>query len=187
MNSRQIEILLERYFDGSTSLEDEEKLKDFFEKDDIPPHLISLKGTFNFFSSEKKQNHLNESFDEKVIAKIQEEEVISIRQNRRKYIYYAGGIAASILIIVSIFINFNPFTSRLADTFDNPQTAYFETKRALLFLSGNLNKSVKPIDNMEKFDEGVTQLRKISSLSKGMQEFEKISTFYETQQKIINN
>ncbi len=187
MNSRQIEILLERYFDGSTSLEDEKTIKDFFEMEDIPPHLISLKDTFNFFSSEKKLEHLDESFDKIVIAEIEEKEVVSIRQNRRRYLYYASGIAASILIIISIFINFNPFTSKLANTFDNPQTAYLETKKALLFLSGNLNKGIKPIGNMEKFDEGVTQLRKMSSLSKGMKEFERISTFYETQQKIINN
>ena len=60
-------------------------------------------------------------------------------------------------------------------------------EKALLFVSGALNKGIKPVENIAKFEDGMEQLSKVGSLSTGMEEVEKISKFYDTQQKIINN
>lgn len=187
MNSHRIENLLEKYFEGNTSLEEEKILKEFFQGESIPPHLVSLKETFNYFSEEKSKDELDESFDKKVLSQINHFEIDHKRQSRRRLIYYASGIAASILIIISIFTNIDPFSSTLKDTFDNPQMAYEETRKALLLVSGTLNKGVKPVEKMAKFDDGLEQMEKIKSLSTGMEEFEKITKFYETQEKVINN
>ena len=187
MNSHRIENLLEKYFDGNTSLEEEKILKDFFQGDTIPPHLVSLKETFNYFSEEKDKDELDDSFDQKVLSKIDHFENDHKRQSRRRFIYYVSGIAASILIIISIFTNFDPFSSKLKDTFDNPQLAYEETRKALMLVSGTLNKGVQPVEKMAKFDDGLEQMSKIQSLGTGMEEFEKLTKFYETQEKVINN
>lgn len=187
MNFHRIEKLLEQYFDGSTSLEDEKVLKDFFEGDNIPPHLISLKDSFNYFSGKSSEEFLTESFDKKILAEIDSFEIDNKRQFRRRSIYFISGIAASILIIISIFINFNPFASKLTETFDNPEMAYEETKKALLLVSGAFNRGIKPIDNVSKFDDGMKELAKVESLGTGMKEVGRVSEFYNTQQKIINN
>jgi hypothetical protein len=178
---------LEKYFDGNTSLEDEKILKDFFQGESIPPHLVSLKETFNYFSQEKTKDELDESFDDKVLSKIGHFEISHKRQTRRRFIYYASGIAASILIIISIFTNIDPFTSTLKDTFDDPEIAFNETKRALILVSETLNRGVKPVEKIAKFDDGMEQMEKFKSLGTGMEEFEKVSKFYETQKKVINN
>ncbi|MBU1013037.1 MAG: hypothetical protein KKG99_08515 [Bacteroidetes bacterium] len=187
MNFRRIEKLLEMYFDGDTSLEDEKILKEFFQGENLPPHLASLKDSFNYFSQEKTKDELDESFDQKLFAQINNFETSNKRQIRRRYIYYISGIAASILIIISIFTNIDPFSSKMKDTFNDPQVAYEETKNALLIVSGLFNHGLKPVDNIAKFDDGMNQLSKVESLSKGMEEVGKISKFYETQQKVINN
>ncbi len=187
MNFHRIENLLEQYFEGNTSLEDEKILKDFFQGENIPAHLASLKNTFKYFSEENKKDELDESFDQKLFAKINHFEIDHKRQNRKRFLYIASGVAASILIIVSIFTKIDPFTSTLKDTFDNPQTAYEETRKALLLVSGALNKGVKPVEKIAKFDDGMEQMEKFKSLGTGMQEFEKVSKFYETQKKVINN
>ncbi len=187
MNFRRIENLLERYFDGNTSLEEERILKDFFQGEDIPPHLIALKDSFNYFSKEYNTDELDASFDQKILSQINHFDISNKRQERKRTFYYISGVAASLLIIISIFTNFNPFTNKLSETLENPEAAYQETRKALLFVSGALNKGVKPIDKMAKFEEGIEQLSKMKSLSTGMEEVEKISKFYDTQQKIINN
>ena len=187
MNFHRIEKLLERYFDGDTSLEDEKILKDFFQGKSIPPHLVSLKDSFDYFSKEKTKEELDESFDQKLLTKINHIELNNKRQIRQKYIYYVSGIAASVLIIISIFTNIDPFSSKFKDTFNDPQIAYEETKSALLLVSEVFNRGLKPADNIAKFEEGLEQMSKIKSLRKGMQEFQKVSKFYETQEKVINN
>ncbi len=187
MNSRQTENLLERYFNGETSLEDEKNLREFFQKKDIPPHLLSLKAQFEYFSDEHDHNYLDESFDNKILNEISKEDKLQIRHTRRRFLYTASGIAASILIILSIFFKFDPLTSKVEDTFSDPMAAYLETKKALLFVAETFNKGAEPISKVAKFDDGVQQLSKLSSLNTGINEANKISKFHENQQKILNN
>jgi len=187
MNSRQIEILLERYFSGETSLEDEKVLKEFFQGKDIPVHLASLKEQFEFFSVEKEKEELDASFDDKIIELINQEENQSNRRSRRLYLYMAAGVAASILIIMSLFFQFDPFSKHIKETFSDPQLAYNETIRALLMVSQTLNSGIQPIAKVSKFNDGVQELSKISSLNSGMTEFNKVSKFYELQQRFLKN
>lgn len=187
MNSRQTEKLLERYFNGETSLEDEKNLREFFQRKDIPPHLLSLKAQFEYFADEHNHEYLDESFDNKIIEEISKEEKLHIRTVRRRYLYTASGIAASILIILSIFFQFDPLSSKVEETFKDPMTAYLETKKALLFVSETFNKGVEPMEKMTSFDDGVQQLSKLSSLNTGINEANKMSKFHEKQQQILNN
>ena len=87
MNFRQIETLLEQYFSGETSLEDEKVLKEFFKGEDIPPHLQSLKTQFEFYSNESKNDFLDESFDKRILEMIETEKDSSIKSIRKQYIY----------------------------------------------------------------------------------------------------
>lgn len=48
MNTEKIEQLLEKYFEGETSLEEEKQLRTFFRKDDIPDRLKSYRGQFGY-------------------------------------------------------------------------------------------------------------------------------------------
>lgn len=186
MNFHRIEKLLEKYFDGDTSLEEEKILKDFFKEDSIPPHLASLKEVFNYFSTENFNDRLGDTFNQKILSKINDFEADDKHIKRRRIFYYVSGIAASILIIISIFTKFDPFRSKLNDTFENPQAAYIETQKALLLVSEMLNRGLKPVDNMATFEDGMEQMSRVKSLGSGMEEVEKISKFYETQQKVIN-
>ncbi len=187
MNSRQIENKLERYFNGESSLEDEKTLREFFQKDDIPPHLLSLKAQFEYFADEHDHEYLDESFDEKILNQISQEEKQQKRGSIRRYLYTASGIAASILIILSVFFKFDPFTNKVEDTFSDPYAAYIETRKALLFVSETFNKGADPIEKISKFDDGMQQLSKISSMNTGITEANKISKFHEIQQKFLNN
>ncbi|NBC05131.1 MAG: HEAT repeat domain-containing protein [Bacteroidetes bacterium] len=48
MNTERIEQLLDKYFDGETSLEEEKKLREFFRQEDIPTHLKSYADQFSY-------------------------------------------------------------------------------------------------------------------------------------------
>ena len=55
---KRIEELLERFFDGSTSNEQEQELSLFFSGNAIPQHLISYKPLFAYFNTELEQELL---------------------------------------------------------------------------------------------------------------------------------
>lgn len=50
-----IEKLLEKYYDGETSLEEERALKQFFQGDDVPTHLQSHAAQFGYFANARKE------------------------------------------------------------------------------------------------------------------------------------
>lgn len=187
MNSQQIEKLLEKYFNGDTSLDEEKQLREFFAKENIPKHLLSLKAQFEYFSEEKKKNVLDDFFEKKVLETIDDERTFSIKRKRRNYIYIISGVAAGILIIVSLFIQFNSVTKKFENTFNDPQLAYAETQKALLFVSEKLNIGIQPVSQAAtRFDKGVGELSKISNINTSIKELNKLSKFYKYQQIIIN-
>lgn len=50
-----IEKLLEKYYDGETSLEEERALKQFFQSGDVPEHLQSHAAQFGYFARVRKE------------------------------------------------------------------------------------------------------------------------------------
>ena len=50
-----IEKLLEKYYDGETSLEEERALKQFFQGEEVPEHLRSHSAQFGYFAQARKE------------------------------------------------------------------------------------------------------------------------------------
>lgn len=50
-----IDQLLERYYEGETSLAEEQQLRQFFQSDDIPPHLEIHAAQFRYFAEVRKE------------------------------------------------------------------------------------------------------------------------------------
>ncbi|GGN04817.1 hypothetical protein GCM10010967_44830 [Dyadobacter beijingensis] len=50
-----IKKLLEKYYDGDTSLEEERTLKQFFQNGDVPAHLQSHAAQFGYFANARKE------------------------------------------------------------------------------------------------------------------------------------
>jgi hypothetical protein len=83
---KQIEYLLERFFEGETSNEEEKALYDFFAQEGVPEHLLDYKPVIGYF-----QAGMNE---DKVIMKK--------KRTSKKFWLWATGIAASLLVLFSI-------------------------------------------------------------------------------------
>jgi hypothetical protein len=57
IKKRNIDLLIEKYFDGSTSLEEERLMVKYFQKRNVPKHLEIYRPIFMFFLSEAKRKH----------------------------------------------------------------------------------------------------------------------------------
>jgi len=139
MELTKIEALLARYEEGNTSLAEEQILKDYFIKEEIPLHLIEYQSLFTYTVKAKTT-----SFNKEVPYR------------KKKLTYAFTGIAASILIAIGLFIALNNPVEELEQqqlgTIEDPEEAYIKAKETLLMVSGALNFGQEELVYVEEFD-----------------------------------
>lgn len=154
-----IKKLIDAFYEGNTSREEEQILHEYFLEELVPGELEHDKEIFLElyspeedvipFSLEQKLNSLIDRLDAEETKKTP---VVSIKPksiNLRRI----ASIAASILIVLSIgiYYHFNKADSQtIADTYTNPEDAYMETEKALLFVSTKLNKGFDQVESAQK-------------------------------------
>lgn len=103
MDYKYIEQLLERYWQGMTTLEEERILRAFFSQNDIPVSLLPYRSLFTFEQYDKTTNVLGDDFDEKILEMIDEKEPVKAKTirltNRLMPLFRAAAIVAIILTL----------------------------------------------------------------------------------------
>ncbi len=168
MNYNSIKELLEKFYAGETSLEEEVTLKRFFAEKIVPERLRPDQELFRSLTTLEGEDTLDDEFDRAVLAQI---EGNSHRWGRHEWIYTLSGLAAAAVIVIALWIGGGVFSSQrqLPGTISNPQVAYAETKKILTEVSDNLNKGLDPVKSTtEKFDEPMQQMSKISNMEQAL-------------------
>lgn len=103
MDYKYIRQLLDRYFQGETSLEEEEILRAFFSQTDVPEELGRYRDLFVYEVSEREQTVLDGDFDERLLSKINEARpvkarVVTLRQ-RLAPLFKAAAVVAIFLTL----------------------------------------------------------------------------------------
>lgn len=166
MESSKIDELLEKFWAGETSDEQEEILRNYFcsgntiEKryQDAAAYFISLK-------SEKERLCLPADFELELMNKIQGGG--SSRFLPGSFYRMAASIALVIGVAAAMFYWFNEesaqpiATQEYGDTYEDPRQAYEEVKRALMMVSTSMNAGVNYSKKLgkEKEKAGETPLR----------------------------
>lgn len=167
MNFKEIEDLLEKYFDGKTTLAEEKQLREYFNTEEIPPHLAVHADLFRYFAIAGKEEITDPEFEEKFLSSISETPVIPL-YSRKKRLAYIMGIAAGVLLLVGLFFTFREeiFRKSASDTYSDPALAYAEARKALLMVSVNLNTGLDRMQHLSNFEKGIVQMQKFSQFNK---------------------
>ncbi len=101
MDFKYVEQLLERYWQCETSLEEEAQLRSFFSESEIPPHLLRYKDLF-VYQQLLKESHLDEEFDERVLARVEKEFTVEAKRLtlKERLLPLLSAAAAVALIVV---------------------------------------------------------------------------------------
>jgi len=138
MELHQIKILLEKYFDGDTSIAEENQLKDYFSSADVAPEFEPYKPMFAYFNRAK-----HESSNVTLPAQ-------KVKVNRTAWL----SVAASVVVLLGVgLMFFNQPKQEDLGTFDNPDVAMRETQKALALLSGNVNKGLQSMQYVQEYEE----------------------------------
>lgn len=79
MDYKYINQLLERYWNGETSLEEEQILRSFFSQICVPEELAKYRPLFNYEQTETKTDRLGDDFDERIMSMIGEPQEIKVK------------------------------------------------------------------------------------------------------------
>lgn len=103
MDYKYIDQLLTRYWNGETTLEEEQILRSFFSQPDVPAEMAKYRSLFVYEQTETKTDVLGDDFDERILAMIGEQpavraRVVTLRQ-RLTPLFKAAAIVAIILTL----------------------------------------------------------------------------------------
>ena len=103
MDYKYIEQILERYWSGETSLEEENILRAFFSQKDIPASLLPYRDIFVYQAVSRSEVVLDSDFDDKILALIDEPEVVKARtitlRQRLAPMFKAAAVVAIMLTL----------------------------------------------------------------------------------------
>jgi hypothetical protein len=183
MEPNKIKQLLEKYYEGITSIEEDQVLKDYFQNQSVPSELETDKELFTYTSLEAKTLPIGSQLEQKLIKWIDNQESDEKKIRRLSWGYRISGIVATAAVVLICYLTiFKPKKEIMfKDTYDNPQVAYAEAKKALLYISKQLNKGTKPLSQVGKLNAEMDKLSSISSLNDGLTQLELISKYSKSQ------
>lgn len=131
MELGRIEKLLEKYFEATTTVEEEGILREYFSHENCAPHLEQYASLFNYFSNAKK-----ERFTKQVPLK-----------PRKLFNYRWLSVAAVAVVAFGIYFGNSYQEQRKAEY------AYNETKNAMNLLARNIDRGTKKVAYLNELDE----------------------------------
>jgi hypothetical protein len=147
MELYKVETLLEKYFEGETTIKDEQELQDYFASPEVAPHLQQYASLFNHFAVAKGQQFKQE---------IPAFEISTVENRNKKRNLVWVSIAASVVVLMGIgtymFYDSEPVTeSKDLGTYDDPELAFKATQKALSLLSNNVNVGIESVQYIEEY------------------------------------
>jgi hypothetical protein len=149
MKKQELDQLLEKYYKGESTEEEESALSDFFCSNEVPEGYETEKAIFGFHKSSLNIPEPSADFGKRIIEGIDEIEKSRPKKLFRLIIPLISA-AAGILIIAGTWLYFT-HQDDLKDTFNDPQVAYNETLKILYSVSIQLNqaeRALEPVSEM---------------------------------------
>lgn len=152
MELNKIEDILEKYFQGETSIAEENQLKEYFSSPNVAQHLEQYKPMFGYFSQAKEQKSTYE---------------IPLQSKKRNVAWLS--IAASAVVLLGIGTYFLMSEQKEATavasqtelgTYDNPEEALKATQKALALLSNNVNVGIESVQYINEFEQSKNKIFK---------------------------
>lgn len=173
-----IKMLMTKYLEGQTSLEEEKILRVFFQKEHIPKELT----TEALWFKRMDQMQINESEIQKMEERASDWVDREERKHRNnKLRLWTYSIAATLLLAVGITLLFRYHSNQaIKDTYDDPQIAYLEARKILLYVSEKMNKGTSRLQTVSRIQEGTSEMSIFSTFGSGLKNLDLVSKFDES-------
>lgn len=141
MELHEIELLVEKYMEGETSVKEEKELRAYFRSGNVDARLKEYQVLFGFFETERAQTYQ-----------------LSLKKpNDRKKWYTWFGIAASIAIVIGLFM-FNPTPQQEPGVIKDPEVALQKTKEVLNMIAQQMNNGKENLVYLTEIEKTKNEL-----------------------------
>jgi len=134
MELDRIEKLLEKYFEASTTLAEEEMLKAYFAQDKVASHLERYAPMFQYFSMAKQERSSRS---------------VPLKPKRNYYKW----ISVAAVAVLAFGIYFGPDRYQNYQEQKEAEFAYAETKKALDLLAENFGRGTEKMAYLNQFEK----------------------------------
>ena len=145
----RIEILIEKYFEGETSIAEEKELKAYFSSSDVAQHLEQYKPVFGYFS-QAKQEQFTAS--------------IPLKSGRKQKRLAWLSVAASVVVMLGIgffaYQNTSDPNQENLGVIDDPEIAFKETQKALALISKHVNTGIESVNYLGEYQQSKNKIFK---------------------------
>jgi hypothetical protein len=151
MKGERLNTLLERYYNGESSEEEEFELKAYFSGDEIPEGYETEKEIFGYYKIHNYVPEPSNGFEERIIASL--DSVVMEKNNmnfRKLMIPFLSAAAGLIMLLGSYF--FLTHRNEPVDTFSDPRIAYAETMKILINVSSKMNYGRGALEPVSKLN-----------------------------------
>ncbi|WP_026727575.1 hypothetical protein [Flavobacterium denitrificans] len=151
MELDRIENILEKYFQGETTIAEEKELKEYFSSPNVAQHLEQYQPIFGYFSQVKQQKSMQE---------------IPLQTKKRNVAWLS--IAASAVVLLGVgtyfFVSEKNAAPAVAQselgTYDDPEEALAATQKALALLSNNVNVGIESVQYINEYEQSKNKIFK---------------------------
>ncbi len=179
----EVRKMLDRFYQGETSLDEEKLLMDYFSSTKVPEELIPDKDLFLSFGPETETISVPADLNKKIIAAIDRVERKEVKTHRIS-IFSLSGLAAGLLIMIAVYLFYVRddtqeliASTQITDTYDDPLEAYEEAKRTLAYVSSKLNSGTSELKHVQQVTKSVDPLKSLSKINKGSKELSLLGQF----------
>lgn len=144
MELANIEKLVEKYLNAETSMQEEATLKNYFTKGDVAPHLQEYQCLFAYFVKCKEETYTK-------TIKLQP------KKTKSRNLHWLS-IAASLLLLVSVFIGKNQYNKYQEK--QEAEKIYAQVSKGLELLSNNLKKGEQAVATLYVYEDTVNKILK---------------------------
>lgn len=137
---KNIENLLEKYFEATTTVTEEEALREYFAQESVATHLEQYRPMFNYFSKAKEEQYTKQ---------------VPLN-TRRKFNYKWISVAAVAVLFLGLY--FGPDQYQDYQDRREAELAYQQTKEALNLLAVNFGKGTEKMTYLKEFEATTSKI-----------------------------
>lgn len=149
MELQKMEQLINNYFDGDTSQEEEKLLHQYFKSNQVAPHLEVYRGMFAYFSESKK---------EVFAAEVTLDEVSKNGMLSKLKSWYS--VAALLVVALGVTFFMQQNSNQLTTEEKEAIAAFDKTKEALDYISQQFNESSQQLAYVKEFGTSANKIFK---------------------------
>jgi hypothetical protein len=164
MESKKLDLLAELFWTGEATDEQERELREAVLYGPISEKHEELRDYLRFTEEMKGTEKLGDMFDAQMMDEIE-------RRSTKTSSFTFFKIAAGIAVLLGLFFTMRGLMSDdvdviptdeivIVDTYDDPEVAYQEVKKALMLVSKNMNQGLSYTGSLGEFDKATDKIEK---------------------------